>query len=691
MKNNTRNADFDLIAFNSYGGFTKDGNEYHILNTKTPLPWCNVLANENFGTIISNYGTIYTYFKNSREYKLTNWCNDWTYPVPGEEFEGIFDEGYNLNYGFGYVKVNQIDDNVKKDMTILIPMEDNLKVQLIELENLTNAEKNVCIKYKISPVLGVSSEIDSENVIAREELDFLLLKNPYSKDFANCISYITTYNYSDTEDFGVEYDADNYITTINVKLTAYEKVDFAILFGSYEQDKVSSDYLFNIKAKYEHKENLDKVVNNTLDYWKTKVKRKIQTGDEYIDIMANGWLLYQTISCRLFAKSGFYQSGGAIGYRDQLQDTMALISDWPDKTRSQIILHSSKQFEKGDVLHWWHDHTNAGIRTYFSDDYLWLAYVLCEYISKTLDISILDVETTYLQSKDMGQHRELYEIFEASDIKDSVYNHAKKAIMYGLSRINDKNGLLDIGDGDWNDGFSSIRGQSVWLTLFMIDLLEKFVSVANIKEDTEMIQTCDKYRHILKNSVVNSAWEGEHFVRAFFENGEVLGSSKNTECKIDLISQAWAAIALKGYPDMQDEIKTALESADKYLVDKKYQIVKLLYPPFDKPKNNPGYIKAYVPGTRENGGQYTHASTWLAKAYFEINEDSKAMEILRYINPIYHSDTKEKADIYMVEPFVVAADVYSNEEHIGRGGWTWYTGSSAWTYKVIEDKFGYKK
>ena len=691
MKQKTKNQDFNLIAFNSYGGFTKDGDEYHILNTKTPLPWCNVLANERFGTIISNAGTIYTYFKNSREYKLTNWCNDWTNIVPGEKFTGIYDEGYNLNYGFGYVKVNQIDDNIKKDMTIVVPMEDNLKLQLIELENESNAEKTVCIKYQIFPVLGVSSEIDSENVIARQELDFLLLRNPYSKDFANCISYVAAINYSESESFDLSYNTESYTTTISVKLNAYEKIDFGILLGSYEEDKEGANHVLKIKEKYKDIENVKKIIDKTLSYWRVKVKRKVNTGDEYIDIMANGWLMYQTIACRLYAKSGFYQSGGAIGYRDQLQDTMALISDWPEKTRSQIILHASKQFEKGDVLHWWHDHTNAGIRTYFSDDYLWLAYVLSEYIEKTKDVTVLNVETPYLQHKDMGHHRELYEVFEPSDVKDTVYNHAKKTIMYGLSRINEKNGLLDIGDGDWNDGFSSIRGQSVWLTLFMIDLLLKFIPVAKLKEDDEMIQTCEKYRHILKKSVVNTAWEGEHFVRAFFENGEVLGSSTNVECKIDLISQAWAAIALKDYPDMQDEIKLALESADKYLVDKQHQIVKLLYPPFDKPKNNPGYIKAYVPGTRENGGQYTHASTWLAKAYFELNEDEKAMQILRFINPIYHSDTKEKADLYMVEPYVVAADVYANEEHVGRGGWTWYTGSAAWTYKVIEDKYGYKK
>lgn len=678
-----KDLDFNLIAFNSYGGFTKDGDEYHILNTKTPLPWCNVLANENFGTLISNAGIVYTYFKNSREYKLTDWCNDWTNSTSGEKFEGIFDNEYNLNYGFGYVKVNQIDDLVKKDMNIFIPLDDNLKIQEITLENTSNMNKNISIQYTLTPVLGVAAEIDSENIICKAEKDKILLKNPYIKEFSNCVSYVTVVG----DKVVAVYEPEYYRVSVDVLLKPSEKLSFSIIFGSYEENENTNNFVNNIIQKYSQNGYIEKSYNDTVNYWRGKVKKNFKTGDEYLDIMANGWLLYQTISCRLFAKSAFYQSGGAIGYRDQLQDTMALISSWPERTRSQIILHSSKQFEKGDVLHWWHSHTNAGIKTYFSDDYLWLAYVLSEYISKTLDTTILDVETSYLQDKDMGNHRELYEVFYESDKKDTVYSHAKKAIMYGLSRIDEKNGLMDIGDGDWNDGFSSIRGQSVWLTLFMIELLKKFSEISKIKEDEEMIQICEKYRHILKNSVVTFAWEGEHFVRAFFENGEVLGSFRNNECKIDLISQAWAAIALKDYPDMKEEIKLALESADKYLVDKEHKIVKLLYPPFDKPKNNPGYIKAYVPGTRENGGQYTHASTWLAKAYFDIGEDEKGMEILRYINPIYHSDTKEKADIYMVEPFVVPADVYANEEHIGRGGWTWYTGSAAWTYKVIEDRF----
>ena len=284
-----------------------------------------------------------------------------------------------------------------------------------------------------------------------------------------------------------------------------------------------------------------------------------------------------------------------------------------------------------------------------------------------------------------GKH-EVYDVYRNIDKYDSVYEHAKKAINYGLSRKNEKTGILKIGDGDWNDGFSNIRGESVWLTFFMMNVLEKFIYLANIKFDYELIKDYEKEIEELKESILKNTWDTDHFVRAFYENGEILGSYINKECKIDLISQAWAVISMKSYSDVQDKLKKCLETADKYLVDRKLGIVKLLYPAFNnKERNNPGYIRAYVPGIRENGGQYTHAATWFAKAYFELNDYKAGEEILKMINPISHSDTKEKADVYMVEPYVVAADIYSNEEHPGRGGWTWYTGSAAWMYKVIED------
>ena len=670
----------NLKAFNMYGGFTESGNEYHILNTKTPVPWCNVMANEHFGTIVSSYGTVYSYYKNSQSFKLTNWCNDWISFVPGEFFEGIYDNNYNLTYGFGYTTVTQSDDGVEKSMDIFISSYENVKFQRVKLKNTTKEKKNLKIAYRIDPVLGVVKDVNRNYILCKELENGIELKNPYSIEFSNCVSYVSVVGQS--KEVIVRYDTSNYRAEVEINLNMDEEAEFTFILGCTEDQNHINTVIHN----FDDTDAIEREYKNTIDYWKKLVVKNMKLKDEYLNLMANGWLLYQTIVCRLFARSGFYQSGGAIGYRDQLQDSLAIISSWPEKTRSQIILHASKQFEKGDVLHWWHEHSGAGIRTYFSDDYLWLPYVLCDYVQRTGDISILDEMTPYLEDKDMGGRREAYDVYRNIEKYDSVYNHARLAIDYALSRKSEKNGLLSIGDGDWNDGFSNIRGESVWLTFFMINLLDKFTYLTNLKFDTQLAKRYEKEKEALKEAILKNTWDEDHFVRAFFENGEVLGSYENKECKIDLISQAWAVISMKKYKEIKDKLETCLKTADKYLVDRNLGIVKLLYPSFNnEDKNNPGYIRAYVPGIRENGGQYTHASVWLAKAYFELNKYDEGLEILKMINPIAHSDTKEKADVYMVEPYVMAADIYSNEEHPGRGGWTWYTGSSAWMYKVIED------
>ena len=672
--------ELNLKAFNMYGGFNQEGDEYHILNTKTPVPWCNVMANEHFGTIVSSYGTVYSYYKNSQSFKISNWCNDWISFRQGETFEGIYDNNYNLIYGFGYTKVLQEDCEVKKELDIFISSYENIKLQRIKLVNKSTEKKDVKISYAIDPVLGVVKDVDRNYVLCKKIDNGLELKNPYSIEFSNCIAYMTVL--AKSKECDVFYDDDNYKVEVNISLSCREEAEFTIILGCTE----NQEDIKRIQQNFDSVDAINREFENTREYWRKLVVKNMKLGDEYLEIMANGWLLYQTIVCRLFARSGLYQCGGAIGYRDQLQDTLALISSWPERTRQQIVLHSSKQFEKGDVLHWWHEHSGAGIRTYFSDDYLWLPYVLSEYVTRTGDISVLDENTPYLEDKPMNGKHEVYDVYRNIDKYDSVYEHAKKAINYGLSRKNEKTGILKIGDGDWNDGFSNIRGESVWLTFFMMNVLEKFIYLANIKYDYELIKDYEKEIEELKESILKNTWDTDHFVRAFYENGEILGSYINKECKIDLISQAWAVISMKSYSDVQDKLKKCLETADKYLVDRKLGIVKLLYPAFNnKERNNPGYIRAYVPGIRENGGQYTHAATWFAKAYFELNDYKAGEEILKMINPISHSDTKEKADVYMVEPYVVAADIYSNEEHPGRGGWTWYTGSAAWMYKVIED------
>lgn len=670
----------EKTAFNSYGEFSADGKEYHIYNTDTPAPWCNILANERFGTIISNFGTVYSYYKNSSEYKLTNWCNDFANFIPGETFKGIFEEGYNLAYGFGYVKVSETDEVFEKYMDIFIPMNDDVKIHKITVKNNSDTKQVLNIEYALDLVLGVAKEITDSYILSREIDKRLEFKNPYNEYFSDVISYLKVNSLG--SNINVKYDVNTYKVNVEVQIPENSEITFAILFGS----TTNEENIPEVIEKYSSLENISEEYNKTIKFWESKVIKHFSTGDSYVDIMANGWLLYQTIVSRLFSRTGFYQAGGAFGFRDQLQDSMALIKTWPEFTRKQILKHASKQFQRGDVLHWWHEHNNAGIKTYFSDDYLWLAYVTAEYVNLTKDASILNEKVPFLQDVDMQDRREIYDVFSASDDVGTVYEHCIRAIKYGLSRKGE-NGLLDIGDGDWNDGFSSIRGQSVWLTFFMMDILNKFAKIAEFMLDEVDKMHFYSERHMLKHAIFESAFDGNYFARAFYDDGKPLGTKDSEDCKIDLISQSWAAIALRDYPDCAEEIKSALKYAEKYLVDRENKIVKLLYPPFDNPKGNPGYIKAYVPGVRENGGQYTHAAVWLAKAYFDIGEKEKGLDILKILTPIYHSNNKEIADIYKVEPYVIAADVYSNVDHIGRGGWTWYTGSAAWMYKVIEDNF----
>ena len=670
-------------AYNGYGGFNESGDEYEILNTHTPVPWCNVLTNERFGTLVSTYGTVYSFYKNAGEFKLTHWCNDWADFTPGETFKGIFDTNYNLTYGFGYVKVRSEVGHIERNMDIFVPINDDVKVHYIKLTNKRAIDKEVVIEYVPDMVMGVAKELSSQYVLSKVEDDTIYFKNPYNEFFGNVITYSKAVLLGDSEGT-VEYDENEHVVRIKCIAKKDETKTIAIIFGATDQ---GIDVINNVIQKYSNEESIISEYDMTKQYWRAKVIRNFKTGNEYVDVLANGWLMYQTLASRLFARTGLYQAGGAFGYRDQLQDSLALISSWPERTRAQIIKHAYKQFEQGDVLHWWHEHNSRGIRTRFSDDYLWLPYVLSEYILKTGDVSILDETATFLEDKPLGEMKERYDYYAPTEKRATIYEHAIIAIKYGLSRKG-RHGLLSIGDGDWNDGFSNINGESVWLTFFMIDILGRFIELTNKKEDTENKKLFESERHILKHTVIDYGWTGEYFARAFYPDGTPIGTPNSEDCKIDLISQAWAAISLKEYVDCKEEIDLSLMSAEKYLVDREHNVIKLLYPPFDAPKNNPGYIKAYVPGVRENGGQYTHAAVWLAKAFFELGKPDKGLDILNVLNPINHSNNKEKADIYKVEPYVVAADVYSTENHVGRGGWTWYTGSAAWMYKVIEDAFG---
>ena len=407
--------------------------------------------------------------------------------------------------------------------------------------------------------------------------------------------------------------------------------------------------------------------------------------------MLNGWTVYQTIESRLLGRSGYYQSGGAYGFRDQLQDTLGLKYIHPEFLKHQILKHAKHQFVEGDVEHWWHEETGRGIRTRFSDDLLWLVYVTLEYINHTGDTSILEIEIPYLQGELLKEGEdEKYDKYQVTSFKEPLYEHCKKAIERSLNF--GENGLPKIGSGDWNDGFSTVgnkgKGESVWLGFFLYGILDKFIPICKQKGEEELAQKYTIIQNQLKRALNTNGWDGRWYKRAFMDDGNILGSMENDECRIDSIAQSWSIISQAGDNDKK---YISMDSLENHLVDRENGIIKLLDPPFAKGKLEPGYIKAYLPGVRENGGQYTHAAIWVIIAEALLGFGDKALEFYRMINPIEHSRTKDASNKYKVEPYVIPADIYGAGNLAGRGGWTWYTGSSSWFYKAgIEYILGLK-
>ncbi len=407
--------------------------------------------------------------------------------------------------------------------------------------------------------------------------------------------------------------------------------------------------------------------------------------------MLNGWLAYQTIACRLWARSGFYQSGGAYGFRDQLQDTMGIKYIDPKFMKEQVLRHAKHQFIEGDVEHWWHTETKKGIRTRFSDDLLWLAYVTAEYVRFTGDESLLYEEVPYVKGVPLSDGQdESYDTHEEGEYAETIYKHCIRAIDKGINL--GKHGIPKIGSGDWNDGFSTVgnkgNGESIWLGFFLYEVLNRFIPICEIEQDHKKIEEYKKVQENLKKALNTAGWDGRWYRRAYTDDGDILGSIENEECKIDSIAQSWSVISGAGENDKK---YISMESLENHLVDKQNGIIKLLDPAFDKSKLEPGYIKAYLPGVRENGGQYTHAAIWSIIAWGILGFGDKATEYFRIINPIEHTKTLEAVNRYKVEPYVIAADIYGVGNLIGRGGWTWYTGSSSWMYKAgIEYILGLK-
>jgi len=715
-----------LEFYNGYGGFSKNGKEYVIILEKgnnTPLPWINVIANQSFGTIISEAGSCFTWAQNSREYKLSPWSNDPLLDTSGEAIylkeestkriwspmpQPIRDKNpYIIRHGQGYSVFEHVSHALHQETIVFVPLKHNLKIVKLKLKNLKNITRKIHAYYYIEWVLGVSRDTSVPYLFLEKNEDIIFCRNTYQEEFRDRVAFLTAVggefksfttdrlnfigiNNSLTNPLGLQMDklTENInniydpctAIQIEINLQSGEEKSIYFIIGDADNKESATSVLNSFKKQTSMIENSFQEVINFWDNLLSTIT--VRTPERSLDLLFNRWLLYQTLVCRIWARSAFYQSGGAYGYRDQLQDVMALAVIRPEITKNQIILHSSRQFPEGDVQHWWHPETGKGIRTKFSDDLLWLPFVTADYIRHTGDFDILEEKTPFLEQEPLkADEDERYAIPKVSNDIATVYEHCVRAIDHSL--MFGQHGLPLIGTGDWNDGFSAIgregKGESVWLGWFLLTTLKYFIPVCKKKGDYSRVQKYEEIIEKLTNNIEKYAWDGSWYRRAYYDDGTPLGSITNSECQIDSIAQSWAAISGFG---KKSRISDAMLALERYLWDKDETILKLFTPPFNKTEKNPGYIKSYTPGVRENGGQYTHAAIWAVLALTKLKDGEKAVELFNMLNPINHARTNTEVLKYKVEPYVMVADIYSIFPNVGRGGWTWYTGASGWMYQV---------
>ena len=724
----------NLKFFNGIGGFTNDGNEYVIClkaGESTPAPWVNIIANDKFGFICTESGGGYTWHQNSSQNKLSTWVNDPIQDTPSEiiylhdsDSDAIWSctpspvreiEPYVIRHGFGYTCFNHKSHGLEQDIVQFAAVDSAVKISIVKLKNITEKEKLLDVAYYLKPVLGVEVGQTSPYIVTNFDvgLSTVFIDNVYSSDFRGLMAFLScseenvTYTGQRLEFIGDNMDLSKpqgmrtsllgtvgagldacAVTKAQIKLVPGETKQVVFLFG--QADMETAQVLI---SKFRNTRYALDELNRVKDSWNKKLKQiQVNTPDSSMNILLNGWLQYQVLSSRIFARTGFYQAGGAFGFRDQLQDVMSVVYTLPEITRNQILLHCRHQFIEGDVQHWWHDQKINGIRTRYSDDLLWLPYVTCDYINSTGDYEVLNINERYLQSEILGDNEhERYEIPQIADASGSVYEHCIKAIEKGL-RFG-VHGIPLMGGGDWNDGMNLIgvhgKGESVWLGWFMYCVLKKIIPICRHMGDSERADNYQTYADGIIEAIEREAWDGSWYRRAYFDDGTPLGSIQNEEGRIDSLSQSWAAICAAA---KSSRVEEAMDALEKYLIDRKNGLIKLLTPPFYDSELNPGYIKGYLPGVRENGGQYTHAATWVIYAFSRLGNGDKAWELFNMINPINHTRTNMECRTYKVEPYVMAADVYAVYPNEGRGGWTWYTGAAGWMYRIgIEHILGIKK
>ncbi len=723
----------ELQFFNGTGGFGKNGKSYVIKlakNQMTPAPWVNVIANPDFGFLVSESGGGYTWCENSRENKLSKWSND---PVGDEPSEVFYvrnevgelwsmtplpireEDPYIIEHGFGYTLFRHQSHGIEQELVQFVPVSGTAKISMLRFHNESKKRRILQVTYYMTPVLGVSMSETGRHLISSQIDDgSFIIENPYNREFADRVFFLDVSEQKRTvtgdkkEFFGRgKLDAPEGLTNmtlsgttgagldpcgamqIYLELEAMETAEIVFVMGMAE----TREKALALANRYKTVTKARNALQEVELFWRDKLQVvEVDTPDPGMNILLNGWLPYQVISCRMWARSGFYQAGGAYGFRDQLQDTLSLAIIYPSLAREQIIKHAQHQFEEGDVLHWWHEPAGKGTRTRISDDFLWLPFVMAEYIKMTGDFDILNEKVSYLQGAQLKEtETERYCQPAVSAEAFSLYDHCIRAVNNALQF--GSHGLPLIRGGDWNDGMNHVgiegQGESVWLGWFLYTVLQKMLPLCRKMGDKKREEEYWLLAEQVAKAVETNGWDGNWYIRAFFDDGTPLGSSSNSECKIDSLAQTWAVLSGVGDPIRAAQ---AMQSLYDHLVLEEEGIIKLLTPPFADGMQDPGYIKGYLPGVRENGGQYTHAAAWAVAAFAKLGDGNRAGECFGLLNPIHHARTRKEAEIYKVEPYVMAADVYGEKPHRGRGGWTWYTGAAGWMYKAgLESMLGFYK
>ncbi len=733
-----------LRYWNGCGGFAPEGHEYVIRLTRgrdgrlalPPQPWVNVVANQRFGFLVSETGAGTVWSVNSRERRLTPWAND---PVGDPHDETLFirdeDDGvfwsclpgprpgegdYEMRHGFGYSRCLHESRGLALDTLLFVARDEPVRFLRVNVVNRGPSLRRLSVFSHSRLVLGDRPASDGRHVVtARGDGDGVLFaRNRQAGPHADRTAFGAVHadgggarlrscgdraaflgaggDPADPEALrrgdlpglvGAGLDA-CFSHQATLELKPGEGADVVLLLGDAANETAAHDLAAAMASDGAWRREFDAVSG----FWRELLSAvRVTTPAPALDLMVNGWLPYQTLSCRIWGRTALYQSGGAFGFRDQLQDASSLAPLLPSALREQILLHAGHQFREGDVLHWWHMPDDRGLRTRFADDLLWLPLLAADYVRATGDRGVMAEVAPFLDAPalDGGEDERFVKAVPSGESAD-LYGHCCRALDRSLSV--GAHGLPLFGCGDWNDGMNRVgregRGESVWMAFFLCAVVQAFVPFCDERRDDQRARRYREHAARLREAVERDGWDGAWYRRGYYDDGAPLGTAGDSECRIDALAQAWSVLSGAAHPD---RAAAALDAVERHLVDEEHGLIRLLAPPFVDTPHDPGYIKGYVAGVRENGGQYTHAALWFVRAVAEAGRNDRALALLEAINPINLSASPSQVAVYQVEPYVVAADVYGAAPHVGRGGWTWYTGSSGWMHRTaLESILGFR-